>query len=288
MAVRKWALVVGFSISLMASGAASARQGDLDSLALSTAAGEATALDTLWSGMEVQADSFWEELAPEIEKQRAYSFAPTGPADRHWAERGVDMAALLARAPGGAAANVLYSDDTDGPFIHALDAAVVAGLGIGWRRVAERHFVPPGGPAFVSLLAITPAHLLVSQEAWEQVGHGYCPTSKAPAPADQITLYRDSRLPFNAQSDRDGEVEGMAFSVWTALSRTQTPRVCWMYVEVAPGLYESRSFDAEGRPLGHMDEATKRLRIVPVADLRAMLTAKAAPVGRPRNSASAQ
>ena len=47
-------------------------------------------------------------------------------------------------------------------------------------------------------------------------------------------------------------------------------------------------FHAEGRPLGHMNEGTKQLRIVPIADLRAMLTAKAQPLDLPQDSASAR
>src|SRR3546814_840517 len=69
-----------------------------------------------------------------------------------------------------------------------------------------------------------------------------------------------------------------SFSIWTAVSRTTTPRVCWTYREVAPGIYESRSFDPEGRPLAHLDKGTKRMRIVPLSDLRAMLTAHAEPL----------
>src|SRR3546814_3208841 len=103
------------------------------------------------------------------------------------------------------------------------------------------------GPAFVSLLAVTPAHLLVSQEAWKRVGNGFCPRSSQPAPADRIALYRDAQMPFDADSDRDALVEETAFSTWTAVSRTTTPRVCWTYREVAPGIYESRSFDPEGK-----------------------------------------
>src|SRR3546814_20516466 len=116
------------------------------------------------------------------------------------------------------------------------------------------------GPAFVSLLAVTPAHLLVSQEAWKRVGNGFCPRSSQPAPADRIALYRDAQMPFDADSDRDALVEETAFSTWTAVSRTTTPRVCWTYREVAPGIYESRSFDTAGRPLAHLDKGTKRRR----------------------------
>src|SRR3546814_5038725 len=71
-------------------------------------------------------------------------------------------------------------------------------------------------------------------------------------------------MPFDADSDRDALVEETAFSTWTAVSRTTTPRVCWTYREVAPGIYESRSFDPEGRPLAHLDKGTKRMRIVPL------------------------
>src|SRR3546814_7973366 len=97
------------------------------------------------------------------------------------------------------------------------------------------------GPAFVSLLAVTPAHLLVSQEAWKRVGNGFCPRSSQPAPADRIALYRDAQMPFDADSDRDALVEETAFSTWTAVSRTTTPRVCWTYREVAPRSEEHTS-----------------------------------------------
>src|SRR3546814_13479658 len=77
----------------------------------------------------------------------------------------------------------------------------------------------------------------------------------------RMALYRDAQMPFDADSDRDALVEETAFSSWTAVSRTTTPRVCWTYREVAPGIYESRSFDPEGRPLAHLDKGTKRMRI---------------------------
>lgn len=286
--MRKSVLSIGLALALLASGSAAAKQGDLGSLEIPVSADEGSSLDLLWSAMEMQADSFWSELRPEIESQRAHYFAPTGSPDSQWTKAGVDMAALLARAPGGAAGNVLYSDDPDGPVLHALDAAVVKHLPAAWQQVAVRDFAVGDGPAFVSLLAVTPAHLLVSREATVRVGTGYCPKSEEPAPADHMAIYRDMAAPFDDASERDGMVEGAAFSTWTALSRTQTPRVCWTYVEVAPGLYESRSFDAEGRPLGHMDEGTKQLRIVPIADLRDMLTAKAQPLDLRQDSASAR
>src|SRR3546814_2082299 len=78
------------------------------------------------------------------------------------------MEELLARAPGGAAANVLYSEDVDGPVIYVHDTAVLAELTKEWRQIAARNFAQMEGPAFVSLLAVTPAHLLVSQEAWKR------------------------------------------------------------------------------------------------------------------------
>src|SRR3546814_17373049 len=78
-------------------------------------------------------------------------------------------------------------------------------------------------------------------------------------------MYRDAQMPFDADSDRDALVEETAFSTWTAVSRTTTPRVCWTYREVDPGIYESRRFDPEGRPLAHLDKGTKRKRIVPLA-----------------------
>src|SRR3546814_8361905 len=95
------------------------------------------------------------------------------------------MEELLARAPGGAAANVLYSEDVDGPVIYVHDTAVLAELTKEWRQIAARNFAQMEGPAFVSLLAVTPAHLLVSQEAWKRVGNGFCPRSSQPAPADR-------------------------------------------------------------------------------------------------------
>lgn len=261
-----------------AAGPAATKQVDLDRLPMTAPADNASALEALWSAMEAQADDLWEELRPEIEKERAHHFAPTGPADARWAEGGVDMASLLKRAPGGAASNVLYSDDGEGPLVHALDGAILEQLELGWARVAARDFANADGPVFVSLLAVTPAHLLVSREAMEPVGKGFCPKSRVPAPADHMALHRDAGLPFRDGSKEDGTVEGAAFSNWTVLSRTPTPRLCWIYVEVASGWYESRSFDLQGRPLGHMDRGTKRLRIAPLSELRAMLTAKARPI----------
>lgn len=252
---------------------ADARTGELDSLSIHPAEPVTPAM--LWTGMEAEVDSIWNELAPEMERQRAHYFTPTGPADRHWAERGVDMEALLNQAGGGAGgANMLYGDDADGPMLQALSADAAAELAKEWALLAERRFAVGEGAAFINMLAITPAHLLVSQEAWEKTGKGFCPKSQTPAPADHMAVYRDSRIPFDAASDPDGRREGTAFSVWTALSRAPTPRVCWIYVEIAPGIYQTRSFDTEGRPLGHMDEGASRMRIVPVADLRATLTAR--------------
>src|SRR3546814_13744986 len=88
-----------------------------------------------------------------------------------------------------------------------------------------------------------------------------------------MALDRYAQMPFDADSDRDALVEETAFSIWTAVSRTTTPRVCWTYREVAPGIYESRSFDPEGRPFAHLDKGTKRMRNVPFSAFRAMLNA---------------
>lgn len=285
MAVGKLMFAAGLAMSLGLASVANARTGELESLAIEPV--EKMTPEMLWAGMEAEVDTLWGELAPEVEKQRNYYFAPTGPADRQWADRGVDLGALLARSPGGDTANVLYSDEPEGPVVQALNAEGVAGLANAWAVVAERRFASRGGAVFVNMLAITPAHLLVSEEAWERVGNGYCPKSQTPAPADHIAVYRDSLVPFDAASDLSDRSEGAAFSMWTALSRTPTPRICWIYVEVSPGRYETRSFDAEGRPLGHMDENTRRLRIVPVVDLRTMLTARMEPRKSP-DSASAQ
>lgn len=284
--LRESILLATTALGLLAGNVAQARQSDLNEL---PAAGlqMASPLDAVWSAMEVQADSVWSDLKPEIDKERSRLFAPTGPADRDWAKHGVDMAALLAKAPGGAAANVLYNDSPEGPSIHALDASVLQRLASEWRPLADRGFAKADGMRFATALAVTPAHLLVSQEAVEALGNGFCPASGASAPADQMTLYRDAKQPYDETSEQDGAVEGAAFSTWTALSRTETPRLCWIYVEVAPGLYESRTYDREGRPLGHMDRGTRQLHIVPVADLRSMLTARVQPVPPVQESASA-
>ena len=123
--MRKSVLSIGLALALLAGGSVSAKQGDIESLTVAAGEDNGSALDLLWSGMEVQVESFWSELRPEIESQRAHYFAPTGSPDSDWADAGVDMAALLARAPGGAAGNVLYSDDPDGPVLHVLDAAAL-------------------------------------------------------------------------------------------------------------------------------------------------------------------
>lgn len=282
MALKK-ILLTAIGLALASAGIAQARTAGLDSLALESPAPPAPSPAMVWAGMEAEVDSVWSELAPEIETQRAYYFAPTGPADRDWASKGVDMAALLAARPGGAAANVLYSDDAEGPVLQAFAGPAASDLEGEWTGLAERRFADGDGTAFVSMLALTSAHLLVSREAWAPAGKGYCPASKQAAPADHMAVYRDPEVPF----DSSGEQEGMAFSIWTALSRAAAPRVCWIYVEVAPGVFETRSFDLQGRPLGRMDEGTKRLRIVPLADLRAMLTARLQPQKR-QDSAHAQ
>src|SRR3546814_19314880 len=82
------------------------------------------------------------------------------------------------------------------------------------------------GPAFVSLLAVTPAHLLVSQEAWKRVGDGFCPRSPQQAPADRIALYRDAQMPFDADSDRDALVEETAFRSEERRVGKEGVRVC--------------------------------------------------------------
>src|SRR3546814_2248003 len=107
------------------------------------------------------------------------------------------MEECLARAPGVAAANCLYSEDVAGPVIYVHDTAVLAELTKEGRQIAARNFAQMEGPAFVSLLAVTPAHLLVSQEAWKRVGNGFCPRSSRPAPADRMALYRDAQTPFD-------------------------------------------------------------------------------------------
>lgn len=266
--------VAGAVLALGFSSVADARQAHLNEIS----AGHdiyRQPIDELWSAMEEQADTIWLELRSDVGKERAHYFAPTGSADPQWAERGVDITRLLANAPGGAAANVLYSEDEEGPIVHALDAAALDQLTSGLRPLANRDFAKSDGQAFATLLALTPSHMLVSREAVEQVGNGFCPSSSLPAPADQMTLYRDAQLPFDHGSAADSEIESAAFSTWTVLSRVDTSRVCWTYVEVAPGEYESRSFDTAGRPLAHMDMVTKRLRIVPLSRLTGLLRAKA-------------
>lgn len=276
--------LAGVAVALGFSSGADARQTHLNDI---SAANDIyrQPIDERWSAMEEQADAVWEELRGDIDKERAYYFAPTGSADAQWAERGVDIARLLAQAPGGAAVNVLYGEDGERPIVHALDAAALDQLTSGLRPLVKRDFAKGDGQAFATLLALTPSHLLVSQEAVEKVGNGFCPSSSLPAPADQMTLYRDAQLPFDDGSENDGQVESAAFSTWTVLSRVETSRVCWTYIEVAPGEYESRSFDAAGRPLAHMDKVTKRLRIVPLSELRKILTSKAQSL---QHSASAQ
>ncbi|MBB4641338.1 hypothetical protein [Rhizorhapis suberifaciens] len=269
--------LAGVTVALAFSSSADARQAYLNEISVEQGDSQQP-IDELWSAMEYQVEAVWQDLRADIDKERTHYFTPTGPADPQWAKDGVDIAALLAQAPGGAAANVLYGEDREGSVVHVLDAAALKQLTSGLRPLVERDFAKADGDAFATLLALTPAHLLVSREAVEKTGNGFCPSSPLPAPADQMMLYRDPQLPFDGNSEKDGQVEGKAFSTWTALSRTETPRVCWTYVQVAPGEYESRSFDTAGRPLAHMDKATQRLRIVPLSKLKGMLTAKMQPL----------
>src|SRR3546814_2414643 len=95
-------------------------------------------LDRLWSRMDSRVEAVWDSLQPEMEKQRKLAFAPTGTDDSHWAEHGLDMEELLARAPGGAAANVLYSEDVEGQVIYVHDNAVLAGLTKEWRQIDRK------------------------------------------------------------------------------------------------------------------------------------------------------
>src|SRR3546814_10670356 len=111
--MRKWVIFVGLVCGALNGGNANARLPD--SLALSVPAETGFTLDRLWSSMDSLVETVWAVLPPEMEKQRKLTFAPTGPADSNWAEHGVDLDDLLARAPGGAADNVLYDADGDGP-----------------------------------------------------------------------------------------------------------------------------------------------------------------------------
>src|SRR3546814_11646949 len=117
--MRKWVIFVGLVCGALNGGNANARLPD--SLALSVPAETGFTLDRLWSSMDSRVETVWDVLQPEMEKQRKLAFAPTGPADSHWAEHGVGMAELLARAPGGAAANVPYSDDAAGQVLYVHD-----------------------------------------------------------------------------------------------------------------------------------------------------------------------
>src|SRR3546814_20061608 len=177
--MRKWVIFVGLVCGALNGGNANARLPD--SLALSVPAEIGFTLDRLWSSMDSRVEAVWDSLQPEMEKQRQLAFAPTGHADSHWAEHGLDMEALLARAPGGAAANVLYSEDVDGPVMYVYDTAVLAELTKEWRQMAARTFVPLEGPAIDSLVACTPAHLPGSQAAGNRVGNGFSPGSSQQA-----------------------------------------------------------------------------------------------------------
>src|SRR3546814_13426404 len=122
--MRKWVIFVGLVCGALNGGNANARLSD--SLALSVPAETGFTLDRLWSSMESRVETVWDVLQPEMEKQRKLAFAPKGPDDSHLAEHGVDMEELLAREPGGAAANVLYSDDGAGPVIEVHNTTVMA------------------------------------------------------------------------------------------------------------------------------------------------------------------
>src|SRR3546814_11980163 len=128
--MRKWVIFVGLVCGALNGGNANARLPD--SLALSVPAETGFTLDRLWSSMDSLVETVWDVLQPEMEKQRTLTFAPTGPADSHWAEHGVDMEELLSRAPGGAEANVIYSEYVRGPVVQVPDKA-------GWVQLTEER-----------------------------------------------------------------------------------------------------------------------------------------------------
>src|SRR3546814_13739288 len=90
--MRKWVIFVGLVCGALNGGNANARLPD--SLALSVPAEIGFTLDRLWSSMDSRVEAVWDSLQPEMEKQRKLAFAPTGPADSHWAEHGLDMEEL--------------------------------------------------------------------------------------------------------------------------------------------------------------------------------------------------
>lgn len=192
-----------------------------------------------------------------------------GPVQAGWDKGGVDLGALVAATPGGAAKNYVLSIDSDG----ARTITIIGGgsnlariVPPDWQAVTSIGTAPSaGGGDDLSIGKIGSAHYFAGTASQRRVGDSFC----AEPPTNGV-LYKD---PNKTESELpDAMVQAMFEMV---VKRFDATTFCWRHDRDGEG-YRIRYFLPDGRTLPGLDAMQERLSIVPAASLPELLDAPAA------------
>jgi hypothetical protein len=201
------------------------------------------------------------EPLPDYSSEIARAFEPVmaemlirGERDPNWTTRGVDIHEVVAALAGGAGANSLSMQEEFGPAqVLLLDAPIDSVVPRGWALVGSFGELRSADIVHTEFSRISPKLMLAERVAYRRQGNALC-RSRA-----QTRLYADPAV-------RASEADTIAyFAVRHLASRAELNRICSVFVERGPGIYQDEAFDEDGYRLPRLD-ADQPYSIVPRGD----------------------
>lgn len=189
-----------------------------------------------------------------------------GPVDTNWNTGGVDLHALVAAAPGGAARNYILTIDKDGARTVTISGVTdPAGLvPANWAPgIRAESKILEGKPADLTFGHLDGQSYFVGTQARQQVGAAYCSVGGMVG-----ALYTDPNSPTKSEIPKDF-VEAM-FAVM--VKRFEKQRMCWRYDRDGDDYRVSHFLDG-GQSLPALDAAGYRARIIGAAPIDQLLSA---------------
>lgn len=171
-----------------------------------------------------------------------------------WQDQGVNLRALIAARPGGAAAQMFEGTAPFGPYrIYPGDAPVASLIPAQWVLVGSIGERGEGGAIQVEIARISPKVIMIERIGLEELGNATCRLH------GHALFYADPAVPAS-------EMDLMALMMGLrTLPEIHRQALCAVSEERAPGAYGTRYFDRSGRRLPQLDTQSVTLTITPRA-----------------------
>lgn len=228
----------------------------------------------LWQVMQSEMDETLAELKKVIEPEMKLAVTPTGPAEKGWSKKGVDIDAYLDELPGKISGNALLTPGL-APSLE-FRTAVPENILDGWEIVYRgSESLDPVQAAIGQFIAIGPRHVVfIGDSGTDKIDTAFCMSEPLINPMTVVQIYRDTEYSFDQKSEEDIQIEAEALMMSHMMNVVPIPQLCILYRKGPAGTFQQLVYDRKGRPLGNMSDADDVTRVVQQFDLRSQLTSK--------------